>query len=89
LHDRITTLATGINGGVRRISTVYDVVGNVRSVTSWNNATVGQGTVLNQGSVEKGGLRAMFVSWLTRPREMPTLCRKFRQGIIHRTDKAA
>ena len=48
LHDRITTLATGIDGSVRRISTVYDVVGNVRSVTSWNNATVGQGTVLNQ-----------------------------------------
>ena len=48
LHDRITTLAAGIDGGVRRISTVYDVVGNVRSVTSWNNATVGQGTVLNQ-----------------------------------------
>ena len=40
LHDRITTLALGIDGGVRRISTVYDVVGNVRSVTSWNNATV-------------------------------------------------
>ena len=48
LHDRITTLASGVDGTVRRISTVYDVVGNVKSVTSYDNATVGSGTVLNQ-----------------------------------------
>jgi YD repeat-containing protein len=52
LHDRITTLGTGVDGAVRRISTVYDVVGNVRSVTSFNNAAVGQGTVLNQVAYE-------------------------------------
>jgi len=48
LHDRITTLASGIDGAVRRISTVYDVVGNVKSVTSFDNATVGSGNVINQ-----------------------------------------
>ena len=38
LHDRITTLAAGVDGAVRRISTVYDVVGNVKSVTSYDNS---------------------------------------------------
>jgi len=48
LHDRVTTLAGGVDGAVRRISTVYDVVGNMRSVTSFNNAAIGSGTVVNQ-----------------------------------------
>ena len=44
LHDRITTLASGIDGAVRRISTVYDVAGNVKSVTSFD----GSNNVVNQ-----------------------------------------
>ena len=48
LHDRITTLGTGVDGAVRRITTAYDVVGNVKSVTSYDNATMGSGTVVNQ-----------------------------------------
>jgi len=48
LHDRITTLASGVDGAVRRISTAYDVVGNMKSVTSYDNATVGSGNVVNQ-----------------------------------------
>ncbi|MCL2624019.1 MAG: RHS repeat-associated core domain-containing protein, partial [Planctomycetaceae bacterium] len=48
LHDRVTTLGSGVDGAVRRISTAYDVVGNVKSVTSYNNATVGTGTVVNE-----------------------------------------
>jgi RHS repeat-associated protein len=44
LHDRVTTLAADVDGTVRRISTVYDLVGNVRSVTSFgvNNNVVNQ-----------------------------------------------
>ena len=52
LHDRVTTLATGIDGLVRRISTVYNAVGNVKSVTSHNSATVGSGSVVNQVQYE-------------------------------------
>ena len=36
LHDRITTLASGIDGAVQWISIAYDVVGNVKSVTSYD-----------------------------------------------------
>jgi len=48
LHDRVTTLGFGVDGAVRRISTAYDVIGNVKSITSYNNATVGTGTVVNE-----------------------------------------
>ena len=45
---RITTLASGVDGAIRRISTVYDVSGNVKSVTSYDNAAVNSGNVVNQ-----------------------------------------
>jgi YD repeat-containing protein len=48
LHDRITALGTNVDGAVRRISTVYDVVGNVKSVTSYDNQAVGSGNIVNQ-----------------------------------------
>jgi YD repeat-containing protein len=49
IHDRITALdTTKLNGSVRRISTVYDARGMASTVTSWNNATVGSGAIVNQ-----------------------------------------
>ena len=36
LHDRVTTLAVGVDGTVRRISTTYDVIGNVKNITSYD-----------------------------------------------------
>ena len=44
LHDRITTLAANVDGAVRRISTVYDAAGNVKSVTSFD----GSNNIVNQ-----------------------------------------
>jgi YD repeat-containing protein len=44
LPDRITTLGAGVDGSIRRISTVYDVIGNVKSVTSYD----GSDNVVNQ-----------------------------------------
>jgi len=38
LHDKITTLATGVDGLVLKISTMYNVVGHVESVTSYDVA---------------------------------------------------
>ena len=48
LHDRVTTFGTNVDTAVKRISTAYDVIGNVKSVTSYDNATVGSGNVVNQ-----------------------------------------
>ncbi len=31
LHDRVTTLASGVDGAIRRISTIYDAVDNVKA----------------------------------------------------------
>jgi len=48
IHDRITTLGTGVDGGVRRISTTYEVRGMRQKITSWNSETVGSGSVVNE-----------------------------------------
>ncbi|MCA9171691.1 MAG: hypothetical protein KDB23_28685, partial [Planctomycetales bacterium] len=48
LHDRITTLASGVDGAVRRLSTTYEVHGQMEMATSYDNATVGSGNVVNE-----------------------------------------
>ena len=48
LHDRVTTLAGGVDSSVRRISTSYTVDGQVSAITSYNSATVGSGSVVNE-----------------------------------------
>jgi hypothetical protein len=40
VHDRATALGTGIDDAVRRISTAYDVLGRVSTVTQFDTATV-------------------------------------------------
>ncbi len=47
LHDQVTTLGTNIDGAVRRMSTTYEVRGMVESITHYDNATVGSGSVVN------------------------------------------
>jgi len=46
-HDRITALGSGVDGAVRRISSTFEVRGMRESVTSYDNATVGSGSVMN------------------------------------------
>ncbi len=48
LHDQVTTLGTNIDGAVRRTSTTYEVRGMVESITQYDNATVGSGSVVNE-----------------------------------------
>ncbi len=58
---RVTTLITGFDGAVRRISTTWDSLGRRQLVTQHDNATVGSGSVVNEvkfthddwGSLEK------------------------------------
>jgi RHS repeat-associated protein len=47
-HRRVATLGTGLDGAVRRISTVYNSLGRPSTVTQYDNATVGSGTVKDQ-----------------------------------------
>ena len=51
-HDRVTTLGTGVDGTVRRVSTTYDIRGLREKITSYDNATVGSGTVINELAYE-------------------------------------
>ncbi|WP_437191561.1 glycosyltransferase [Planctomicrobium sp. SH527] len=48
VQDRVTTLGTGVDGAVRRLAMSYDVRGQVFQSTSYDNATVGTGSILNQ-----------------------------------------
>ncbi|MBX3363099.1 MAG: hypothetical protein KF705_16890, partial [Phycisphaeraceae bacterium] len=47
-HRRATTIASGFDATVKRISTTYDSLGRTELVTSWDNATPGSGSVLNE-----------------------------------------
>lgn len=47
IHDRVTTLGAGVDNAILRISTTYEVRGLVQNVTSFDNATVGSGSVVN------------------------------------------
>ncbi|MCF6311054.1 MAG: hypothetical protein L3J39_01255 [Verrucomicrobiales bacterium] len=51
-QDRITTFAASIDDGVKRIATQYDDRDLTDKITSYDDATVGAGTVLNQVAYE-------------------------------------
>lgn len=46
--DRVTTIPTSVNDDVLRISREYEVRGMVSLLSSYDNATVGQGNIVNQ-----------------------------------------
>jgi RHS repeat-associated protein len=48
LHDRVTTVGSGVDETVLRISTTYNLRGQVETLSSYDNATVGSGNVVNQ-----------------------------------------
>src|SRR5262249_27622846 len=48
IQDRVTTIGSGVNGAVLRIATTYEVRGMVKKTTSYDNATVGSGAVVNE-----------------------------------------
>jgi YD repeat-containing protein len=47
-QDRVTTLGTGVDGAVRRIASTFEVRGMREKITSYDNATVGSGSVVNE-----------------------------------------
>jgi YD repeat-containing protein len=56
-QDRVTTLGGGVDGRVRRVGVTYDVRMLLSTVTSYDNATVGSGSVLNQVQRDYNDLR--------------------------------
>lgn len=63
VHDRITSLGSNINGAVRRISYEYETRGILQLITSWDNAAVGSGTIVNQVKFAFDGLGLMTSEW--------------------------
>ncbi|MBM4092022.1 MAG: RHS repeat-associated core domain-containing protein, partial [Planctomycetes bacterium] len=55
-HDRVTTLGTGVDGGVRRVSTTFDIRGLREKISTYDNATVGSGNVVNEVVLEYNDL---------------------------------
>ncbi|ADG66878.1 AmoP [Planctopirus limnophila DSM 3776] len=47
-QDRVTAFGTDVDDTVQRIETAFDERGLVIRITSWDNATVGSGTALNE-----------------------------------------
>ena len=47
IDDGVTTVGTGIDTAVLRIAASYEVRGNPQNITSYDNATVGSGNVVN------------------------------------------
>ena len=48
IHDRATTVPSGVDTAVRRITRVYDDHGFLEKLTSYDNATVGSGSIVNE-----------------------------------------
>ncbi|MAG92702.1 MAG: hypothetical protein CMJ48_02975, partial [Planctomycetaceae bacterium] len=66
IHDRVTTLGTGLDGAVKRISWTYDALDRPEKVTTYDNATVGSGSIVNeiQSEYDKFGVvKTVYQDW--------------------------
>jgi RHS repeat-associated protein len=63
IEDRVTTLGEGVDGTVRRMSTDYEVRGMIASVTSYDNAAVGAGNIVNQVSEVYNGFCQLIAEY--------------------------
>ncbi|MBK9140572.1 MAG: hypothetical protein IPM17_17760 [Verrucomicrobia bacterium] len=48
LHDRVTAFGVGIDQTVKRITRSYEIRGMLEKISSYDNATVGSGTIVNE-----------------------------------------
>ena len=46
-NDCVTTLGTGVDGAIRRLTAAYEVRGLTSKLTSYDNAAVGSGSIVN------------------------------------------
>jgi len=61
--DWITTLGAGVDGSVLRIETAYTSRGLRSAVTSYDNATVGQGNVIDQAQFQYNGFNQVVADY--------------------------
>jgi RHS repeat-associated protein len=59
-HDRVTTIASGVDNSLLRISYAYDIRGLREKVTSYDNATVGSGNAVNDLVLEYDDMGNLF-----------------------------
>jgi len=62
--DRITTVGTGIDNAILRISTSFEVRGLVQNLTSFNNATVGSGSIVNDVQFAYNGFQQLLTDYV-------------------------
>jgi YD repeat-containing protein len=63
IHDRITTLGSGVDGLIRRISTTYDDRGLITHITSYDDAEPGEGAVVNDIYRKYNDFRQLVVEY--------------------------
>ena len=61
--NRITTLGSGADGSVLRTETAYTPRGSRSVVTSYDNAAVGQGNVVNQAQFQYNGFNQLVADY--------------------------
>jgi len=62
-HDSVPTVGTSTDTAVLRISTTYEIRGMVKTITSYNNATPGSGTALNQVQLDYNTFAQLITEW--------------------------
>jgi len=63
IHDCVTAVGSGVDASIRRFSTQYDVRGLIMTMSSWDNATVGLGSVVNQVQNAYNDFAQLTQSW--------------------------
>jgi RHS repeat-associated protein len=63
LDDRVTGFGSNIDQAIKRISRTYDVRGMLKKNTSYDNATVGQGTVKNEVQFDYNNFGQLTSDW--------------------------
>jgi RHS repeat-associated protein len=62
-HDRVTTLGSGVDGAVSRLTRSYEVRGMLEKISSYNNATVGSGSVVNEVQYAYNGFKQLTTEY--------------------------
>ena len=73
IHDRVTTLGSGVDDSVLRLTSAYDVRGLFATMTSWNNPTVGSGSAVNEVQWTYNSFRQSIKTYQSHSGQVNTL----------------
>ena len=71
-HDRVTTVGSGVDDAILRLSTEYEVRGMVQTLSSWNNASVASGDVVNQCLFQYNDFQQLIADYQEHDGEVDT-----------------